>query len=229
MNGSNILVIEDDSTIQNFIRISLKTKGYGCTLADDGLMGISLFYANHPDLVLLDLGLPDIDGMEVLKQIRQESDTPVIIVSARGQEKEKVAALDEGADDYVTKPFNAGELLARIRVALRHAGSGNRPQSTEFELDYYRMDFEKRKVYVHDKEIHLTPIEYKMVILLVNNSGKVLTHHYIQQEVWGYETTDDYQSLRVFMANIRKKIEDDTTKPRFILTEVGVGYRFVDE
>lgn len=229
MNESNILVIEDDATIQNFIRISLKTKGYGCTLADDGLMGISLFYANHPDLVLLDLGLPDIDGMEVLKQIRQESDTPVIIVSARGQEKEKVGALDQGADDYVTKPFNAGELLARIRVALRHAGSGNRPQSTEFELDYYRMDFEKRKVFVHGNEIHLTPIEYKMVMLLVNNSGKVLTHHYIQQEVWGYETTDDYQSLRVFMANIRKKIEDDSTKPRFILTEVGVGYRFVDE
>lgn len=228
MNEPNILVVEDDKTIQNFIKISLKTKGYKCILADDGLTGISLYYANHPDLILLDLGLPDMDGLEVLKQVRQESEVPVIVVSARGQEKEKVTALDAGADDYVTKPFNAGELLARIRVALRHGGLAVK-QETEFSLDYFRMDFSKRKIFVRDKEIHLTPIEYKMMMLLVTYSGKVLTHRYIQQEVWGYETTDDYQSLRVFMANIRRKIEDDTTKPRFILTEVGVGYRFVDE
>lgn len=228
MNEPNILVIEDDQTIQNFIKISLKTKGYRYVLADDGLTGISLFYANNPDLVLLDLGLPDMDGMEVLKLIRQESETPVIIVSARGQEKEKVAALDGGADDYIVKPFNAGEMLARIRVALRHKGTVAKPM-TEFELDGIKIDFERRKVYKRGVEIHLTPLEYKMVVLMVNNSGKVLTHKYIQQEVWGYDTTDDYQSLRVFMANIRRKIEDDTTKPRYILTEVGVGYRFVDE
>lgn len=228
MNEPNILVVEDDQTIQNFIKISLKTKGYRYVLADDGLSGISLFYANNPDLVLLDLGLPDIDGMEVLRQIRQESETPVIIVSARGQEKEKVAALDDGADDYIVKPFNAGEMLARIRVALRHKGAVAKPM-TEFELDGIRIDFDRRKVYKRGEEIHLTPLEYKMVVLMVNNSGKVLTHKYIQQEVWGYDTTDDYQSLRVFMANIRRKIEDDTTKPRYILTEVGVGYRFVDE
>lgn len=228
MNEPNILVIEDDQTIQNFIKISLKTKGYRYVLAEDGLTGISLFYANNPDMVLLDLGLPDMDGMEVLRQIRQESETPVIIVSARGQEKEKVGALDEGADDYIVKPFNAGEMLARIRVALRHKGTAVKPM-TEFELDGIKIDFDRRKVYKRGEEIHLTPLEYKMVVLMVNNRGKVLTHKYIQQEVWGYGTTDDYQSLRVFMANIRRKIEDDTTKPRYILTEVGVGYRFVDE
>lgn len=229
MNEPKILVIEDDKTIQNFMKISLKTRGYAYVLADNGLSGISLFYANHPDLVLLDLGLPDIDGMEVLTQIRSQSNTPVIVVSARGQEREKITALDEGADDYVTKPFSAEELLARIRVGLRHKNSYVSKQSTEFCLDYFRMDFEKRKIYVHDQEVHLTPLEYKMIMFLVNNSGKVLTHHSIQQEVWGYDSTDDYQSLRVFMANIRRKIEDNTANPRFILTEVGVGYRFVDE
>ena len=227
MNDADILVIEDDKTIQNFIRITLKTKGYRCDLADDGLTGISCFYANNPDLILLDLGLPDLDGMEVLDQIRQESDVSVIVVSARGMEQEKVGALDAGADDYITKPFNAGELLARIRVALRHRSNAPK-QEPVFELDTFKMDFEKRKVFVRDGEVHLTPIEYKMLTLLVNNSGKVLTHHFIQQEVWGYDTTDDYQSLRVFMANIRRKIEEDSTKPRFILTEVGVGYRFVE-
>ena len=227
MNDADILVIEDDKTIQNFIRITLKTKGYRCDLADDGLTGISCFYANNPDLILLDLGLPDLDGMEVLDQIRQKSDVPVIVVSARGMEQEKVGALDAGADDYITKPFNAGELLARIRGALRHRSNAPK-QEPVFELDTFKMDFEKRKVFVRDGEVHLTPIEYKMLTLLVNNSGKVLTHHFIQQEVWGYDTTDDYQSLRVFMANIRRKIEEDSTKPRFILTEVGVGYRFVE-
>ena len=177
-------------------------------------------------MILLDLGLPDLDGMEVLDQIRQESDVPVIVVSARGMEQEKVGALDAGADDYITKPFNAGELLARIRVALRHRSSATKQEPVE--LDTFKMDFEKRKVFVRGGEVHLTPIEYKMLTLLVNNSGKVLTHHFIQQEVWGYDTTDDYQSLRVFMANIRRKIEEDSTKPRFILTEVGVGYRFVE-
>ncbi len=139
-----------------------------------------------------------------------------------------MSALDEGADDFVMKPFNAEELLARIRVALRHKGTVKK-QMSEFELDSLKIDFEKRKIFVHGQEIHLTPIEYKMMTLLVNNSGKVLTHHYIQNQVWGYDTTDDYQSLRVFMANIRRKIEDDTANPRFILTEVGVGYRFADE
>lgn len=227
INNVTILVIEDDKSIQNFIRISLKTMDYGCILADDGLTGISYFYANNPDLIILDLGLPDVDGMEVLEQIRKESGVPVIIVSARGMEQEKVEALDAGADDYITKPFHAGELLARIRVALRHRSKTEKTEPT-FELDCFKLDFEKRKVYVRGEEVHLTPIEYKMLTLLAVNSGRVLTHHYIQQEVWGYDTTDDYQSIRVFMANIRRKIEEDSTKPRFILTEVGVGYRFAE-
>ncbi|MDF2887141.1 MAG: DNA-binding response regulator [Lacrimispora sp.] len=227
INDISVLVIEDDKSIQNFIRITLKTKGYNSVFADDGLTGISCFYANNPDIILLDLGLPDIDGMEVLSQIRKESNIPVIVVSARGMEQEKVNALDEGADDYLTKPFHAGELLARIRVALRHK-SGIVKQETAFELEGFNMDFEKRKLIVRGEEVHVTPIEYKMLKLLVLNAGKVLTHHFIQNEIWGYETNDDYQSIRVFMANIRRKIEEDSANPRFIITEVGVGYRFTE-
>ncbi|MBE5976751.1 MAG: response regulator transcription factor [Hungatella sp.] len=227
MNDISVLVIEDDKSIQNFIRITLKSKGYNSVFADDGLTGISYFYANNPDIILLDLGLPDIDGMEVLSQIRKESDIPIIVVSARGMEQEKVAALDEGADDYLTKPFHAGELLARIRVALRHK-SGMIKQEAAFELDGFYMDFEKRRLIVRGEEVHVTPIEYKMLKLLVLNAGKVLTHHFIQNEIWGYDTNDDYQSIRVFMANIRRKIEEDSANPRFIITEVGVGYRFTE-
>lgn len=227
INDISVLVIEDDKSIQNFIRITLKSKGYNSVFADDGLTGISYFYANNPDIILLDLGLPDIDGMEVLSQIRKESDIPIIVVSARGMEQEKVAALDEGADDYLTKPFHAGELLARIRVALRHK-SGMMKQEAAFELDGFNMDFEKRRLIVRGEEVHVTPIEYKMLKLLVLNAGKVLTHHFIQNEIWGYDTNDDYQSIRVFMANIRRKIEEDSANPRFIITEVGVGYRFTE-
>ena len=227
INDISVLVIEDDKSIQNFIRITLKSKGYNSVFADEGLTGISYFYANNPDIILLDLGLPDIDGMEVLSQIRKESDIPIIVVSARGMEQEKVAALDEGADDYLTKPFHAGELLARIRVALRHK-SGMIKQEAAFELDGFYMDFEKRRLIVRGEEVHVTPIEYKMLKLLVLNAGKVLTHHFIQNEIWGYDTNDDYQSIRVFMANIRRKIEEDSANPRFIITEVGVGYRFTE-
>ncbi|NNJ29279.1 response regulator transcription factor [Bacteroides xylanolyticus] len=227
MNDISVLVIEDDKSIQNFIRITLKSKGYNSVFADDGLTGISYFYANNPDIILLDLGLPDIDGMEVLSQIRKKSDIPIIVVSARGMEQEKVAALDEGADDYLTKPFHAGELLARIRVALRHK-SGMIKQEAAFELDGFYMDFEKRRLIVRGEEVHVTPIEYKMLKLLVLNAGKVLTHHFIQNEIWGYDTNDDYQTIRVFMANIRRKIEEDSANPRFIITEVGVGYRFTE-
>jgi two-component system KDP operon response regulator KdpE len=222
-----VLVIEDDKSINNFLKILIKTNNYQYINAENGINGISLFMTNNPDIILLDLGLPDIDGMEVLTHIRNTSDIPIIVISARGQEKEKVMALDLGADDYITKPFNVGELLARMRVALRH----HKPREINhfFALDNLKIDFLKRKVYVSNNEIHLTPIEYKMLVLLVENCGKVVTHKFIQQQVWGYDSTDEYQSLRVFMANIRRKIEDDTSKPRYIITEVGVGYRFVDE
>ena len=227
MNNTTILIGEDDKTIQNFLKVTLKTQNYNYIIAETGLSGLSLFYANRPDLVLLDLGLPDIEGIEVLKQIRQNSSIPIIVVSARSSETEKVMALDYGSDDYVTKPFNAAELLARIRAALRHCLK-EKVSEPIFELDYLKVDFERRHVWVKDQEIHLTPIEYKMLVLLITNRGKVLTHHFIQENVWGYETTDDYQSLRVFMANIRRKIEIDSSSPHFIITEVGVGYRFVE-
>lgn len=227
MNNTTILIVEDDKTIQNFLKVTLKTQNYNYIIAETGLSGLSLFYANRPDLVLLDLGLPDIEGIEMLKQIRQNSSIPIIVVSARSSETEKVMALDYGSDDYVTKPFNAAELLARIRAALRHCLK-EKVSEPIFELDYLKVDFERRHVWVKDQEIHLTPIEYKMLVLLITNRGKVLTHHFIQENVWGYETTDDYQSLRVFMANIRRKIEIDSSSPHFIITEVGVGYRFVE-
>ena len=227
MNNTTILIVEDDKTIQNFLKVTLKTQNYNYIIAETGLSGLSLFYANRPDLVLLDLGLPDIEGIEVLKQIRQNSSIPIIVVSARSSETEKVMALDYGSDDYVTKPFNAAELLARIRAALRHCLK-EKVSEPIFELDYLKVDFERRHVWVKDQEIDLTPIEYKMLVLLITNRGKVLTHHFIQENVWGYETTDDYQSLRVFMANIRRKIEIDSSSPHFIITEVGVGYRFVE-
>lgn len=228
MNNIKILLIEDDRIIQNFLKVTLQTKNYQYIIAENGLSGLSLYYSNNPDIILLDLGLPDIDGMDVVKQIRKNSSIPIIIVSARGQEQDKVIALDLGADDYITKPFHASELLARIRVALRHC-TKEVIGETIFMLDYLTIDFEKRLVFVRDKKMHFTPIEYKLLVLLVSHRGRVLTHHFIQVHIWGYETTDEYQSLRVFMANIRRKIEIDASNPRFIITEVGVGYRFVEE
>jgi len=227
MNEKTILIIEDDRSIRNFLKLALKTNNYNTVESFTGLSGISLFMSHNPDLILLDLGLPDIDGMDVLTQIRQTSAVPIVIVSARGQEQEKVAALDAGADDYVTKPFGINELLARIRAALRK----QKPAAAthEFVLDSMRIDFDKHKVCIGGKELHLTPIEYKILLLLTENAGKVLTHKFIQENIWGYGSSDDYQSLRVYMANIRKKIESDTACPRFIMTEIGVGYRFADE
>lgn len=188
----------------------------------------NMFLSNKPDLVLLDLGLPDVDGMEVLHQIRETGTTPIIILSARDREIEKIDALDKGADDYVTKPFTIGELLARIRVCLRKVGI-NPEISDSFEYKKLKIDFIKRKVFIEDLEIHLTPIEYKILGLLVKYQGKVLTHAFIQNTIWGYPSEDEYQSLRVFMASIRRKIEVDTNNPVYIKTEVGVGYRFLDD
>jgi two-component system KDP operon response regulator KdpE len=228
MHESQVLIIEDDKSIQNFLKLSLKASGYSCMVTETGLSGLSLFMANNPEIILLDLGLPDIDGFEVLAQVRATSTIPIIVISARDQEREKVAALDAGADDYITKPFNIPELLARIRVALRHA----LPRELEpalFLVGGLSVDFERRKVTVDGEEVHLTPIEYKLLVLLAEHSGKVLTHQFIQKKVWGYETNDEYQSLRVFMANIRRKIEPRTSHPLYILTEVGIGYRLVDE
>ena len=223
-----ILIIEDDRNILNFLSISLKNNDYQYITADRAVDGLALFNSGKPDLILLDLGLPDIDGIRVIEQIRKTSDIPIIVVSAREMEREKVEALDKGADDYLTKPFLIGELLARIRVALRKRAPKT-PQNNVFTLDGLTVDFERHKVTVDGKDVHLTPIEYKLLTLLIDNAGKVLTHSFINKAIWGYNNTEDSQSLRVFMANIRRKIEKDTSKPRYILTEIGVGYRFVDE
>lgn len=224
---NTILVIEDDTNIARFLSISLQTYGYKTLSAESGASGLSLFLSASPDLILLDLGLPDIDGMEVLDRIRTQSDTPVIVVSARDEEEQKVEALDNGADDYITKPFYLRELLARVRVALRK----KQPRAAvpaEFVLEGFRLDFQRRKVYIDQAEVHLTPIEYKLLTLLVEHAGRVLTHGFIIKEVWGYDENEDSQSLRVFMANLRRKIEKNSAKPRYLLTEVGVGYRFSD-
>lgn len=228
MREAKVLIIEDDKSIQNLLKISLKASGYSCEATETGLSGISLFLANNPDIILLDLGLPDIDGTEVLAQVRARSAVPVIVISARDQEKEKVAALDAGADDYVTKPFNIPELLARIRVAIRHAIPRD-AEPTVFSVGGLFIDFERRIVTAEGKEVHLTPIEFRLLALLAEHSGKVLTHQFIQKKIWGYETSDEYQSLRVFMANIRRKIEPETSHPLYILTEIGIGYRLIDE
>jgi two-component system KDP operon response regulator KdpE len=225
-----ILIIEDDKYILNFLSLSLKAGGYHFETANTGLIGLSLFNLNPPNLIILDLGLPDIDGLEIIQAIRLSSEVPIIVVSARGQESEKITALDYGANDYVTKPFHMGELMARIRVAQRKTKKDSSSENTEiFTLDYLTINYEKRLVLIHDEEVHLTPIEYRLLLLLVENKGKVLTHNYILKKIWGYSESSDTTSIRVYMANLRRKIESDTSSPRFILTEIGIGYRFVEE
>ena len=226
LNKITVLVIEDDKYISHFINVSLSKENYNVVIADNADKGMFLFSSYQPDIVLLDLGLPDRDGIELLREIRAFSEVPVLIVSARGQEKEKIEALDLGANDYISKPFHMGELMARIRVAERllqkNIGQKN---DLLFSCDWLMVDFEKHKVFKEGSEIHLTPIEYKTLLLLIANKGKVLTHNYIIQQIWG-EGGSDSKSVRVFMASLRRKLEKDTTNPRFILTEVGVGYRF---
>lgn len=225
---STILVIEDDKYISHFIDLSLSKEGYRVVIAETGDEGMFLFSSYHPSVVLLDLGLPDRDGVDILRELRTFTDVPVLVVSARGQEAEKIAALDLGANDYVTKPFHMGELMARIRVAERAAAKTSAGASEAcFECDWLTVDYEKRRVLVDGQEIHLTPIEYKTLLLLIANRGKVLTHNYIIRQIWGYEGGDS-KSVRVFMASLRRKLEKDSAHPRFILTEVGVGYRFSD-
>lgn len=223
-----ILIIEDDKAIIRLLELSLKTNGYTPIIAENGLSGISRFLSDKPELVLLDLGLPDVDGREVLSQIRAISSTPVIVVSARGREKEKVEALDNGADDYVTKPFSIGELMARIRVALRKA-TPVPLKNDVFSFRSLEMNVSSHQVTIEGKPVHLTPIEFRILKLLIENQGKVLTHHFIQDSIWGHGGEDNYQSLRVFMTNLRRKIEKDPTDPEYIITEIGIGYRFIDD
>lgn len=223
-----VLVVEDDQYITKFMNMSLKEEGYSIittSLAHDAL---NLFYSYNPDIVILDLGLPDMDGLEVIKEIRKISHKPIIVVSARLEEQDKIKALDLGANDYVVKPFYMGELLARIRVAKRMLEM-NTQKIDVFEKDYLKVDFISRQVYIDDKSIHLTPMEFNLLKLLIENRGKVLTHNYIQKQIWGYVDKSNQNALRVFLATLRRKIEKDTNHPQFILTEVGIGYRFKNE
>lgn len=226
-----ILVVEDDRPIRKFICTALSVRGYNCMETEQGNEALLLSMSNNPDLIILDLGLPDIDGVEVISKIREWSKTPIIIVSARGDESQKVEALDKGADDYLTKPFGISELLARIRVSLRHESIDNMKNKKmhTFKVRNLFIDFDKRKVTINKKYVHLTPIEYRIMALLCKYSGKVLTHRFIIREIWGSEQENQTQSLRVFMANLRRKIEKDPAQPEYIYTEVGVGYRLIDE
>lgn len=230
-NKPYILVVEDDKPIRNFISASLLAQGYKYVETDKGNEAISLALSNNPDLIVLDLGLPDIDGLKVISKIREWSKVPIIVVSARENERQKVEALDLGADDYLTKPFGISELLARVRVALRHKTSSNlnTEERESFTVKGLNVDFTKRKVVIDKVEIHLTPIEYKIMVLLCQYSGRVLTHNFIIKKIWGTSIGNETKSLRVFMASLRRKIEKNPAEPEYIYTEVGVGYRLIDE
>ncbi len=226
-----ILIVEDDQTISKFVSTMLSSNGYDSVCAGTGKEALSLAASHVPDLVLLDLGLPDADGIEVLQALRQWSATPVIVVSARGRERDKVEALDLGADDYITKPFGNSELMARIRTALRHSfvkSEMDRTRSALFAVGELNIDYEKRTVKLGSEVVHFTPTEYKILILLSRHAGKVLTHDFIMREIWGPNINEN-QALRANMANIRRKLEKNPAQPRYILTEVGVGYRMVEE
>jgi two-component system KDP operon response regulator KdpE len=219
-----ILLVEDDAAIRNFLFAALSSAGFRLHEAYTGEEAIKSAARTPPDLMILDLGLPDIDGQEVLKKVRAWLKAPIIILSARNQESQKVQALDGGADDYLTKPFSQAELLARIRVALRHAEVAT--QSPIFETGDLKVDLSAHRVFVRDQEVHLTPIEYKLLTALILNAGKVLTHRQLMTQVWGPEQASDTPYLRVFMAGLRRKIELDSAQPRYLLTEQGIGYRF---
>lgn len=223
-----ILVIEDEQPIRRFLHASLTGAGYRIAEASTGEQGLRLATEHPPDLVILDLGLPTIDGQDVLKRLREWLTAPIIILSARDQEQQKVEALDSGADDYVTKPFGTGELLARLRTALRHANRIE-PESSTVTLGDLRIDLAARLVYRAGAEVHLTPIEYKLLVTLLKHSGKVLTHRFLLREVWGPQDTQETHYLRVFVAGLRRKLEADPARPRYILTEQGVGYRMAAE
>jgi two-component system KDP operon response regulator KdpE len=225
-----ILLIEDDAQIRRFLRASLVTQGYELLEAGTGREGLALAASRVPEVVLLDLGLPDMEGLEVIKQLRVWSGVPIIVLSARGQERDKVANLDAGADDYLTKPFGIGELLARIRVALRKSlpSEDSQPEPI-YALGKIRVDFQRRLVFRGQEEVHLTPIEYKLLAALIKHRGKVVTHRQLLKEVWGPSYTGQNPYLRIFILNLRRKLEADPTRPQYLLTEPGVGYRLRDE
>jgi len=226
-----ILIVDDEINICHFLSTVLSANGYDTMTAQTGAEACSLIDTGAPDLVLLDLGLPDIDGTEVIKIVRARSELPIIVISARMQERDKVQALDLGADDYITKPFGSSEFLARVRTAIRHYRSTSGKQGIftgRLDISDLTIDFDKHQVLIAGENAHLTQIEFRIVALLGQNAGKVLTYDHMLREIWGQEMTGDNQILRVNMANIRRKIEDNPADPKYIFTEIGVGYRLLD-
>lgn len=227
-----ILVVEDEKSISGFIRAMLVSNGYDVIIAHSGSEAFSMISSHCPDLVVLDLGLPDMDGMTIIETVRQWTQLPIIVVSARSYERDKVAALDRGADDYITKPFGAAELLARVRVAVRHTRTGVTNEALantgKFTAGGLVIDYDKHQVLVAGENARLTQNEYKIVALLGKCSGKVLTYDFIMKELWGPQSKGSNQILRVNMANIRRKIENNPAEPKYIFTEVGVGYRMIE-
>nr|WP_122012315.1 response regulator transcription factor [Maliibacterium massiliense] len=224
-----ILVVEDDHAVRNLITTTLETQGYRFHTAGTGSQSIMEAVSQHPDVILLDLGLPDMDGVDIIRKVRTWSSVPIIVVSARSEERDKIEALDAGADDYLTKPFSVEELLARLRVALRRVSYSVQAGSEEavFTNGDLKIDYASGCVYLAGQEVHVTPIEYKLLCLLARNVGKVLTHNYILKEVWTNALQSDVPSLRVFMATLRKKIEPNPSQPKYIQTHIGVGYRML--
>ncbi|MCL2450046.1 MAG: response regulator [Polyangiaceae bacterium] len=221
-----ILIVEDEAQMRTFVRLALTSHGYRTFEVDSGATGIQQAAAHTPDLMLVDLGLPDMDGVDVVKRTREWSAVPILIVSARGQESQKVEALDAGADDYITKPFGSAELLARIRVALRHATRSTQdPLGSVVTVGNIRVDLAKRLVFLGPNEVHLTPNEYKLLTVLLRHANKVLTHKQLLDQVWGPGHASQMQYLRVFMAQLRRKLEENPARPVHLLTEPGVGYR----
>jgi two-component system KDP operon response regulator KdpE len=229
VSGLSILVIEDEPQMRRFLRGSLAAEGCKLIEATTGAEGLAAASAESPDLILLDLGLPDIDGLEVTRRLREWTTVPIIVLSARGQEQDKVAALDAGADDYLTKPFGLPELMARMRVAQRHAARGEGKGESVHVYGDLRIDLGSRVVTRGQDEIRLTPVEYKLLATLVRNAGKVMTYLQLLKDVWGLRSAHQKQYLHVYMGHLRSKLENDPTRPRFLLTEPGVGYRFKAE
>ncbi|HVO35871.1 MAG TPA: response regulator [Gemmatimonadales bacterium] len=227
--GPLVLVIEDEPQMRRFLKASLESHDYGLVEAVTAREGLSQAAGRNPDVILLDLGLPDLDGIDLTRRLREWSRTPIIVISARGREQDKIAALDAGADDYLTKPFGIGELLARLRVALRHVAAPDGGGEPVFEVGDLKVDLAARLVFRGGAEIHVTPIEYKLLATLVRHAGKVVTHRQLLKEAWGPNAVERTHYVRVYMTQLRHKLEEDPSRPRYLLTESGVGYRLKAE
>lgn len=231
MNNISILIVEDEPEIRRFLRVTLSNHGFTLYEATKGAEAIAMLESSIPTLVIMDLGLPDIDGVDLIKRIRDWSTVPIIVLSVRNMESDKIDALDAGADDFVTKPFGVFELMARIRVALRHLDLRDKgdEESSVFSVGDLKVDFSRREVFIKDTQVHLTPTEYKLLTMLAQNPGKVVSQESLLREVWGPGHSKRSHYLRVYMGNIRQKLEEKPARPRYIITEPGVGYRLKDD